>query len=370
VGERNIGLGVLGCGRFARFAVERFRRVPGVRLVAVADVDPAAARAAGERFGVPHATGMAALLERPDVHLVYIATPPFLHHPQAMEALLAGRHVICEKPLALTLDQADEMIRTARERDLLLVANLMQRYNPLFRSVRAIVDSRILGEPLRGCFENYATDEDLPAGHWFWDRTRSGGVFVEHGVHFFDLFEGWFGPGRVEAAQRVLRPGTEMEEAVQCGVRYGGSVLVSFYHGFHQPRRMERQEMRLVFERGEVVLYEWVPTRLRLVALADEGAARRLHALFPSARIEVTRTFPPADRSCTGRHKPIHADGVLELSAGGTVTKMERYGELLEDFLADQVAWLLDAGHPRTVTEEHGRRSLAAALEADRLAGG
>ena len=72
----------------------------------------------------------------------------------------------------------------------------------------------MLGEVLHGSFENYASDENLPAEHWFWDRAKSGGIFVEHGVHFFDLFAGWLGPGRVEAAQVGVRPGTAIEEHV------------------------------------------------------------------------------------------------------------------------------------------------------------
>jgi predicted dehydrogenase len=107
---------------------------------------------------------------------------------------------------------------------------------------------------LHGTFENYASDENLGPVHWFWDRSRSGGIFIEHGVHFFDLFAGWLGPGQVVAAQRGLRPGSSppIEEHVHCTVRYGPSMLVNFYHGFHQTGRMDRQELRLVFERGSV----------------------------------------------------------------------------------------------------------------------
>ena len=89
----------------------------------------------------------------------------------------------------MTVGQADELIAVARSRDRLIVANLMQRYNPLFGVVRRLVEGRVLGEVLHGSFENYASDENLAEGHWFWDRSKSGGIFVEHGVHFFDLFE-------------------------------------------------------------------------------------------------------------------------------------------------------------------------------------
>src|ERR1043166_7156595 len=108
----------------------------------------------------------------------------------------------------------------------------MQRYNPVFDMVRRLIDSRVLGEFLHGYFENYASDEGLPPEHWFWDREKSGGIFIEHGVHFFDLFNGWLGPGQVVAAQRTLRPGTNLEDQVNCTLRYrdGGCVVRSEEH--------------------------------------------------------------------------------------------------------------------------------------------
>ena len=156
-------------------------------------------------------------------------------------------------------DRADDLLQLARASDRLCIANLMQRYNPLFGAVRRLIESRVLGECLHGWFDNAAGDEGLSAEHWFWDRAKSGGIFVEHGVHFFDLFEGWLGSGEVVASQRILRPGSGVEEQVQCVVRYPNGALVTFYHGFTQPARLERQEFRLLFERGELTLDEWVP---------------------------------------------------------------------------------------------------------------
>jgi len=124
-----VRLAVVGCGGFGLFALQHFAQA-GVKLVGMAGTHRPAALAAARRFGIPDVEDVAALVRRDDVDLVYIATPPFLHHPQAMMALEAGKHVVCEKPLALTVAQADEMIDTARRNGRLLVANLMQRYNP------------------------------------------------------------------------------------------------------------------------------------------------------------------------------------------------------------------------------------------------
>jgi predicted dehydrogenase len=365
-----IRLGIIGCGGFGLYALQQFAQVPGVKLIGMAGTNRQAAHAAAQRFGIPDIEDVDKLLARDDIDLVYIATPPFLHHPQAIAALQAGKHVICEKPLAITLEQADAMIAAACERDRLLTVNLMQRYNPIYQAVKRLIESRTLGDLLHGYFENYASDENLPPEHWFWDRTKSGGIFIEHGVHFFDLFAGWLGQGSVVAAQRGIRPGSSppIEEHVNCTVRYGPTILVNFYHGFHQAGRMDRQELRLVFERGDVTLFDWVPTRARVHAIADEAQTRSLCELFPGARLDVSATYPPRDRACHGRGKPLDVYQTIELSWGEGINKSHRYGELIRAILADQIAWIRDHSHARTITEDDGRNSLAAACAADRMA--
>jgi len=362
-----IGIGVIGAGGFGLFALQHLTQIPGVKLVGMAGTHREAAFAMAQRFGVPDIQDVDALLARPDIDLIYIATPPFLHYPQALQALRAGKHVICEKPLAMTVEQADEMIGLAEKKELVLVANLMQRYNPLFERIRRVIESKVLGEFLHGYFENYASDEGLPAGHWFWDRSKSGGIFIEHGVHFFDLFSGWLGPGEVVAAQRTFRPGTNIEEQVNCTVRYTGGAVVNFYHGFTQVKQMDRQEFRLLFERGDIRLQEWVPVRARVHAMLDEKGTRELLAAFPG-QLDVTDIYGGAERAAHGRHKPLDIYQMVEVSFGWEQEKMHRYGELLRTMLRDQIKWIYDHKHVRTLTHENGRQSLAMAVAATRLA--
>jgi predicted dehydrogenase len=366
--DNHLGLGVIGCGGFGLFALQQFTQTPGVRFVGMAGTHQPASVAAAARFGVENVDDLDELLGRDDVDLIYIATPPFLHYSQAMAALEAGKHVIVEKPLAMTVREADAMLDLAAKRDRLLVANLMQRYNPLFGAVRRLVESRLLGDLLHAYFENYASDENLPPQHWFWDRGMSGGIFIEHGVHFFDLFAGWLGHAQVEAAQVGVRPGTSIEEHMHCTVRYGDSRLVNFYHGFHQTGRMDRQEIRLVFERGDVALYDWVPTRARIHALVDERQTRDLCALFPGARLDVVASYGGKDRACRGRGKEFDAYQMIELSHGEGQAKSPLYSRLLRSLMDDQVAWIRNRKHERIVTGQNGRDSLATACAADALA--
>jgi predicted dehydrogenase len=361
-------IGAIGAGGFGLFALQQFLQVPGVRLAGIAGTYREAALAVARRFGVPDLVEVEALLASPEVDLVYIATPPSLHYPQALAALQAGKHVLVEKPLALTLAQADELVALAQAKGLLCVANLMQRYNPLFDSVQKLVESGALGECLHGWFENYASDEGLRAGHWFWDRAISGGIFIEHGVHFFDLFEGWLGQGQVVAAQRGLRPGSGIEEQVQCTVRYASGPLVNFHHSFTQPSRLDRQEFRLLFEHGDLTLEEWVPVRARIRAAVNEEQTRTLLELFPGAKLDVLKTSGGDDRAARGRFKDLDLSQQVELSYGLGDEKMRRYCELLRALFTDQLAWLRDPAHVRKITERNGRDSLAMAEKATHLA--
>lgn len=366
--DTTISLGVIGCGGFGLFALQQFLQTPGVALKGMAGTARPAAQAAARRYGVEDVVEVERLLAMPEIDVVYIATPPFLHYEQAKSALAAGKHVICEKPLAMTVAQADELVALAKRQDRLLVANLMQRYNTVFDLVRELITQQLLGKVLHGYFENYAADEGLPPEHWFWDRAKSGGIFIEHGVHFFDLFTGWLGDGEVVSAQVSQRESSPCEDQVQCTVRYAHGVHVNFYHGFTQPNRLDRQELRLLFERGDVTLYGWVPTRVRIHGLADESTMRTLCDLCAGARVDAVATYGGAERRCTGHGKQHDVYQQFELNWGEHFQKLPTYCELLRRMMADQAAWIRDRSHQRRITEQNGRDSVAMACAADRLA--
>lgn len=363
-----IGLGTIGFGGFAQFAIEQFIRTNKVQLRGIAGSQRQAAFEAARKMGIPPPQSPEELVQRKDIDMVYIATPPYLHHQQALLALRAGKHVIVEKPLAICLQQADEMIHSARQRNLLLAVNQMQRYSPLAESIGGIVAAGTLGQVLHGTFENYASDQGLPPEHWFWDRAKSGGIFIEHGVHFFDLMAGWLGEAQVAAAQRSIRPETGVEEQVQCTVRYGRTTLVNFYHGFHQAGVMDRQELRLMFERGDITLYDWIPRYGRAHVLVNEPQANELLAMLPNAEVVGQRDVAREVQGHRARHQEISADRVLDIMFSVTNSEQSLYAECLRAFLVDQLAWIDNHNHARKVTAQNGRDALAIAMAATELA--
>jgi predicted dehydrogenase len=183
--KKELNVGIVGAGGFAAFAAKSFLKLSAIKIIAIADLNPSIARNFAKELNADAYSDYEFFLQNNHIDLVYIATPPFLHYEQTKKALLAGKHVICEKPAALKTSEAEELSSLARSLKLLYVVNLMQRYNPLFSVVKTIIDEQMLGNFLHGFFENYASDGTLNADHWLWNEAVSGGIFIEHGVHFF-----------------------------------------------------------------------------------------------------------------------------------------------------------------------------------------
>lgn len=363
-----IRYGLIGCGGFGRFCLSQYQSLDELRLVAVADASVELARSTAGEFDLGCLESAEDLIARPDIDLIHLATPPGTHFKLACAALEAGKHVLCEKPLALTTEEAEHMIGLARARRRVLAVNLIMRYNPLNSSVHRIRQSGLLGGPIFASLINLAQDEILPASHWFWNRAESGAIFIEHGVHFFDLFEWWFGPGRVVSAQQLGRPGTTLVDQVQCAARYGEMTLGTFYHGFHQMLRQDRQDWEIVFEKGVIRMSGWVPTRLEADVFLTHAELEELALLLPGCEVKILEEYSGDRRQASSRHQARTVDLHAVLTLEPPVSKADLYGRMLRDLLTDQIKAIHSESHQRVVTESNGLTSLGYAVEAQRLA--
>lgn len=367
--NNQLNIGIVGAGGFAAFAAKAFLKVEGIHIRAVTDVSASfAAQLAGDVNGIVY-PDYDQMLDDAVIDLIYIATPPYLHHDQSRRALHAGKHVICEKPAALKTTEAEELAAYARSKNLLYTVNLMQRYNPLYAMVKTIIDEKWLGDFVHGFFENYASDEKLVPEHWFWEREKSGGIFIEHGVHFFDMFAGWFGVGQLVQAMEIQRdyPGREIVDRVQAVVLYQNSP-VNFYHGFNQPKVLDRQELRLQFDRGDITLYEWVPVKIRLHGLLTAVQIDNMLKMFPGATIEIQSDPALHELHVRGKFKDIGYSALLTITAGDITDKMDRYDQLVVSMISDQWAWIRDPSHIRVIDDKNAVESLRIAEEATRSA--
>jgi D-apiose dehydrogenase len=182
---------LVGAGFFAGFQAEAWRRIAGVRLAAVADIALERAQAFAAKWGIPRAYGDAAEMleiERPD--FVDIATRPDSHRSLADLAAGRGAHVICQKPLAPTWDEAVAMARGCAARGVRLFAHENWRWQPWYRACKRIVDEGTLGRPFYFGFRLRTGDGHGPEPYavqpYFREMPQ---LFIyEAGVHFLDTF--------------------------------------------------------------------------------------------------------------------------------------------------------------------------------------
>jgi predicted dehydrogenase len=280
-----MGLALVGAGGFAGFVADAARDVPGVSVVAVTDADAEAASRLARRCAALHLPDLAGVLADPDVEAVLIATPPSTHAEIAIRAARSGRHVFSEKPMALSARDAADIREAVTTHGVVYVVDHVLRYNPLVRALVRMREAGVLDAAQRFLFENDASDEHLGPDHWFWRPEVSGGILLEHGVHFLDVAELLIGrPARRVQAIGTSRPDGRVDTVVAT-IEHEGGALATHCHGFSHGDRAERQLMRLDCGTGEVRLHGWIPLLAELdLWLDDTGVDTALTLLAdPSA---------------------------------------------------------------------------------------
>lgn len=143
---RVLNVAVVGCGSWGRNHARVYNDLPEASLLAVADVDEGTAREIGERYRVDWYTAPEKVFDRPDVEAVSICTPTTTHADIALEATNAGKHVLVEKPMTNTVDEAMELIKAAEARGVHLAVGFVERFNPAVREAMRIVSGGEIGE--------------------------------------------------------------------------------------------------------------------------------------------------------------------------------------------------------------------------------
>lgn len=201
--SRILGAGIIGCGGIATAHAEAYRRSGKARLVAVCDVRAERAKAMAEKFNVPrYYTGLDEFLRDPELEVVSICTPHHLHAPQTVAAAEAGKHILCEKPMAISLKQADEMIAACRRNGVKLGIVFQLRFDPLYRRIKEASNSGGFGVPvLAEAMVKWYREEasyyfrDEVARSWRGKRaTEGGGALINQAIHTIDLLQWIMGP--------------------------------------------------------------------------------------------------------------------------------------------------------------------------------
>lgn len=182
---------IIGTGMIAQ-AHYRGIRQSGGQLLGVVDSDANRAASIARQWGVGVYADLEAVLEDPAVTVVHVCTPNLFHYSLAKQALLAGKHVICEKPLAIRREDADELAELAARQGLIATVPFVYRYHPMIREARHLIASGDLG-PLQLIHGSYLQDWLLGAGdnNWRVDAKLGGQsrAFADIGSHWCDLIE-------------------------------------------------------------------------------------------------------------------------------------------------------------------------------------
>jgi predicted dehydrogenase len=187
-----IGWGIMGCGDVATKKVApSFKHTPGATLVAVSAKRRKHAEAFAKQFDIARVyDSVEDMLVAPEVRAVYIATPPHLHHPFTLAAARAGKHVLCEKPMALNTAQCQEMVEVCRSNGVQLMVAYYRRFWPQTARIKSLIDHGELGEIVNARIQVMGNVMFEPEGvrQWKLNYELSGGGFLmDVGCHRIDL---------------------------------------------------------------------------------------------------------------------------------------------------------------------------------------
>ncbi len=200
---REIRLGLVGSGFIAGVHCDALAEVPGARLVAHCDVDAERGAAFARARAIPRTfPDHRALLAGEALDALLVCVPNHLHHPIALDAIRAGKHVIVEKPLCLSLAQADELVCEARRAGVLLCYAEELCFAPKYARAKELADQGAIGRVYR---VNQTEKHAGPYSPWFWQReTAGGGILMDMGCHAIEFARWFLGKPRVVAVTAQL----------------------------------------------------------------------------------------------------------------------------------------------------------------------
>lgn len=257
--NKDIGFGIVGCGMISGWHAEAILKIQGARLVGITDINAKAVAAFAEKYNTKAFSTIEALLENDEVEVVCICTPSGLHAPLAIKAANAGKHVIVEKPMAITLNEAEDVVRACKVNGIKLAVISQLRFTDAVCKLKDSVEKGMLGRLISGdiYMKYYRSQEYYDNGGWrgTW-KMDGGGALLNQGIHGVDLLQYIMGPvSSVFAYTRTLSRKIEVEDTAAALLEFENGALgviqatTSIYPG--APRRLE-----ICGDRGTVTLEE------------------------------------------------------------------------------------------------------------------
>lgn len=233
-------VGLIGAGSIASLHLRAYAQRDDVEVAAIVDKNPARRAPLAEEFSIKKKyDDYRAILADEEIDLVDIILPHYLHHPVTLDALRAGKDVILDKPIAMSLEEADEMIETARSLGRRFFVVLNQRFVPAHRKARDLLEQGAIGKPYRAIVYLFAGNEfprmnDPQDWKGTWDKG-GGAVLFDSGVHLVDLMHYYFGDVRsVTALYRrlVVEPENKADDNTSVILEFKNGMMVDLHFSY------------------------------------------------------------------------------------------------------------------------------------------
>ncbi|MDZ4726907.1 MAG: Gfo/Idh/MocA family oxidoreductase [Leptospira sp.] len=273
---RALNFAIVGCGRIAIRHSELLggSQIQNAKLIAVCDISIDRAKLLGEKFNVPYFEIMEDMLEKhPEIDVVSILTPSGLHAEHALRIAKYKKHIVVEKPMALTLDDADNMIRSSDENGTKLFVVKQNRFNVPVQKLKQTIENGRFGKLVLGtirvrwCRTQEYYDQDSWRGTWEFD----GGVITNQASHHIDLLEWLMGDVEsVFAKGRTALVNIETEDTVVATVKFkDGSLGIIEATTAARPKDLEGS-VSILGENGSVIIGGFAVNELQVWNFKDE----------------------------------------------------------------------------------------------------
>lgn len=232
---KKLNAAVVGCGAIHRNHADAIADCPEVRLYAVCDIKEDRAVEAAGRYNCKYYTDFKEMLECKEIDVIHLCTPHYLHAPMAVEAMRKGKHVLTEKPMAMTPEEAGEMIKVSEETGKVLGVCFQNRYNAVSVRIKELLDSGVAGKVLGAkASVTWCRDEKYYTGSGWRGKwsTEGGGVLINQAIHTLDLLQ-WF-LGEIESIRanvdtRLLEGIIEVEDTAEAMIKFSSGAAALFY---------------------------------------------------------------------------------------------------------------------------------------------
>jgi predicted dehydrogenase/type 1 glutamine amidotransferase len=330
-----VGVGLVGYGAIARDHATSITATSGLRLRGVCDLSSERRELAAREWTVPTHASAEELFDDPDVELVVVGTPPSAHADTVLAALGAGKHVVCEKPFALRVQEVDRMIDSAASRDRVLTVYQSRRWDPDYVAMRDVIRSGRIGDLFY--MESFIGGYSHPCDYWHSHEPVSGGTIYDWGSHYFDwvlqLFPDVVKTVSAVGHKRVWHDVTNSDQ-VRVDLTFEGGAQATFLQS--DIAAAMKPKWYLLGTRGAVV-GDWREERVTTRGAGGDLVEERLAPADSPARVKVMR---PAEDG--GSHEEVLVLGRRDESA-------------FYRNLADHLAW----EEPLAVPAEEARRTVA-----------